>query len=191
MRIRRLSVPILAVLLGAGCASQPAGYDYDNSVDFSRFQRWAWLAQRQGKSSGDARIDSPLVQKRIEAAVSRTLEAKGFEETEAQTADFDVGYLVTVEKRISSSGVSTSVGFGRYSGGSGFGISVGGPGTQPREYEVGTLIIDIKDKKSGKLAWRGSSTSRLDQARTPEESEKVINQMVEEILANFPPNPGA
>jgi len=189
--IRHLTGPILAVLLAAGCASQPAGYDYDDSVDFSRFQRWAWLPQRQEKPSGDAHIDSPLVQKRIEAAVSRALEGKGFEETEAQTADFVVGYLVTVEKRMSSSGVSTSVGFGRYSGGSGFGISFGGPATQPREYEEGTLIIDIKDKQSGKLAWRGSSTTGLGESETPEESETAINQMVEEILANFPPKPGA
>lgn len=190
MQLLPVTIPILTLMLATGCASQPAGYDYDESVDFSQLHRWAWLPQRQEKSSGDVHIDSPLVRKRIEAAVTRTLQAKGYQQADTQEADFDVGYLVTVDKRLSSSGVSSSVGFGRYSGGSGFGISFGGPGTQPREYEEGTLIIDFKNQNSGKLIWRGSSTRRLGQAGTPEKSEKMINEVVEEILANFPPERG-
>ena len=191
MHLSCLSIPLLAVVLGAGCAGQPAGYDYDDSVDFDKLRRWAWLPQAEEKSSVDPRIDNPLLKRRIESAVSRNLEAKGYEKSEAQAADFDVGYLVTIENKISSSGVSTSIGFGRYSGGSGFGISMSGPGTQPREYEEGTLIIDIRDTASGKLVWRGSSTTRLDPAHTPKESEKDVNRIVDEILANFPPKPGA
>jgi len=182
-----LSPILLAAVLAAGCASQQAGYDYDDAVDFGKLRRWAWLPEPREKPSADARLDSPLLRKRIEAAVSRTLEARGFEQTQAQAADFEVGYIVTVEKKISSSGISSSIGFGRYSGGSGFGISFGGPATQPREYEEGTLIIDIKARDSGKLVWRGSSTRGLGQAASPEESEKVVNSVVEEILANFPP----
>jgi len=180
-------IVVLAVVLGAGCASQPAGYDYDDSVDFSQLQRWTWLVQAQENPSTDPRIDNPLLKKRIEASLSRTLEAKGYEKSDMQAADFEVGYLVTVQKKLSSSGVSTSVGFGRNSGGSGFGISIAGPGSQPREYEEGTLIIDIRDKASDRLVWRGSSTSRLGRAATPEESQEKINTIVEEILANFPP----
>jgi hypothetical protein len=190
VHLSRLSPVLLAAVLAAGCANQPAGYDYDEAIDFAKLQTWTWLPEPQEKPSGDARLDSPLLKKRIEAAVSRTLETKGFKQSDAQAADFEVGYIVTVEKKISSSGISSSVGFGRYSGGSGFGISFGGPATQPLEYEEGTLIIDIKAKDSGKLVWRGSSTRRLGQAATPEESEKVVNAVVNEILANFPPKAG-
>lgn len=190
-RYSRLKATLLAVSLGAGCAGQQATYDYDNAVDFGKYRRWTWLPQSESKPSGDPRIDSPLMRQRIEAAVTRTLETRGYAKSEAQAADFDVGYLVMIENRVDTSGVSTSIGFGRSSGGSGVGISIGGPATRPREYEEGTLIIDVRDKDSGKLVWRGTSTRRLGRARTPEESEQIVNEIVEEILANFPPKRGA
>jgi hypothetical protein len=187
VRISTLITPILAAVVVLACTSPSSQYDYDQSVDFGKYRRWAWLPRPQQQPSGDPRIDNSLTRQRIESAVSRNLAAKGYEQVDAEAADFRVGYVVTVEKRLDSSGVSTSIGFGRYSGGSGFGISIGGPGTPIREYEEGTLLIDIRDKDSDDLLWRGSSTSRLDEATTPEESEQKINGIVGEILANFPP----
>ena len=187
MRLAHLVAPMMAAALALGCAGQQAYYDYDQSVDFGKLRRWAWLPHADEKPSGDPRIDNPLTRQRIESAVTRTLTARGYEKSSEDTADFRVGYLVTVEKNVSSGGVSTSFGFGRYSGGSGVGVTIGGPSTPLREYDEGTLFIDIKDPKSGDLLWRGSSTSRLGQADTPEQSEKVIDRIVEEILANFPP----
>ena len=187
MRLLHLAAPLVAAALALGCSGPQAYYDYDQSTDFAKLKRWAWLPQAEEKASGDPRIDNSLTRQRIESAVTRTLTAKGYEKSSEETADFRVGYVVTVEKRLGSGGVSTSFGFGRYSGGSGVGVTIGGPSTPAREYEEGTLLIDIKDPKTGDLMWRGSSTSRLGQADTPEQSEKVIDRIVEEILANFPP----
>jgi hypothetical protein len=191
MCISRLATPILAMLVAAGCAGPRASYDYEPSVDFSAYRQWAWLPKPQEESSGDPRIDNSLTRNRIESAVARNLAAKGFNKTEPAKADFDVGYVVMVDKQLDSgSGVSTSVGYGRWSGGSGFGISFGGPGTTLREQEVGTLLIDVRDHESGNLLWRGSSKRRIGQSTTPEESERVIDEIVGEILANFPPPAG-
>jgi hypothetical protein len=186
MKLARIALSLTATAVLTSCATQRAHYDFDNSVDFAQYHHWAWLPEPKKQASGDHRIDNPLTMQRIEAAVERNLAAKGFERSESD-ADFEVGYLVTVEKQLSSSGVGGSFGFGRYSGGSGVGMSFGGPQIQIREYEEGTLILDITDAGSDKLIWRGSSTSRLGEARTPEDSERIINRMVEEILANFPP----
>lgn len=190
MRLSQFIIPVLAVLLASGCAGQSANFDYDNSVEFGKYRRWAWLPKPQEQPSGDPRIDNALTRKRIESAVSRSLAAKGYEKTAEKTADFSVGYIVTIQQKLSSSGVSTSFGFGRYSHGSGVGVSIGGPSTPTHEYEEGTLFIDIRDRNSGDLVWRGSSTSRLDKASTPEESEQKINMIVEEVLMNFPPENG-
>lgn len=187
MRILRLIIWNLALALAAGCATQPANYDYDDSVDFGNYRHWSWLPHSEGQASGDPRIDNSLTRKRIESAISSSLAAKGYEQSDPEAADFRVGYVVTIQKRPGSTTVGTSVGFGRYGGGSGFGISFGGPATTIGEYEEGTLLIDVRDRKTGDLIWRGSSTSRLDQTATPEESERKINEIVEEILANFPP----
>ena len=48
-------------------------------------------------------------------------------------------------------------------------------------------MIDMKSPDSHDLLWRGSSTNVLGQSDTPEESEQLINRLVDEILTNFPP----
>ncbi len=65
---------------------------YDESVDFGRYLRWAWLPQPQKQLSGNPRIDNALTRKRIESAVSRSLATKGYEQADAQLADFRVGH---------------------------------------------------------------------------------------------------
>lgn len=190
MRLSRLTAPALAIVLAAACASPQATYDYDEAVDFSRYRRWAWLPMREEQPSGDPLIDNPLTRQRIESAVARSLAAKGYEKSDPAAADFEVGYAVTVEGTLGSSGASTTFGFGRYGGGSGVGISISSPGIPIREQGEGMLIIDVRDPASGKLVWRGSSTRRIGRSGSPEESEQTIDRIVAEILANFPPERG-
>lgn len=187
MRAFQLISWLPAVLLATGCVTQPASYDYDKAVDFAKYRHWTWLPHPEKQASGDPRVDNPLTRKRIESAISRNLDARGYRQSDAEMADFRVGYLVTVRKVPSSTTVGGSIGFGRYRGGSGIGISIGGPAVPLNDYEKGTLFIDMRDSRTDDLAWRGSSTGQLDPFASPEESQQRINTIVDEILKNFPP----
>jgi hypothetical protein len=44
------------------------------------------------------------------------------------------------------------------------------------------------DTKSKKLIWRGSAKAQVQHIGTPEESEKLINAAVKEILKKYPPS---
>lgn len=61
--------------------------------------------------------------------------------------------------------------------------------TTVREYEVGTLIIDLVDNKTTKLIWRGSVADTIRDKNTPEERVQIINQAVGSVMANYPPKP--
>jgi hypothetical protein len=72
--------------------------------------------------------------------------------------------------------------YGRYWGGYwGYG------GVSVYKYEEGTLIIDFVEPNSKNLLWRGAAKSEIDNARTPEKRDKMINDSVQEILKHFPP----
>ena len=43
------------------------------------------------------------------------------------------------------------------------------------------------ESNSKNLLWRGAAKSVVDDARTPEKRDKVINEAVQKILENFPP----
>ena len=55
------------------------------------------------------------------------------------------------------------------------------------QYEQGRLILDFVDSKSNKLLWQGSAEVDIDFVRNPEQSRKMINEVVQKILEKYPP----
>ena len=55
------------------------------------------------------------------------------------------------------------------------------------QYEQGRLILDFVDSKSKNLLWQGSAEVDIDFIRNPEQSKKIINEVVQKILEKYPP----
>ena len=173
---------ILGLLLGSAlaCASN-VSQDYDPEIDFSRYRTFDWSVG-DVVPTGSVELDNPLLHKRIRKAVERTFVEKGFVHVEDTRPDFFISFHLAVERRLSSSGVRTSIGgYGRHGG-----ISVGG-GETLREIEEGTLAVDVLDGRTHELSWRGVGRRRLRGGGTPEESTRAVNRIVVAILESFPP----
>lgn len=175
------------VLLAVGCAGKQVTQDYDPQTDFSTFRTYAWQPQSSEKS-GDPRLDAPLLHKRIRTAIDTVLQQQGYRKA-GDAPDFYVQYYVAVKERMDSTRSSVYMGGATGGGGSGVGVSVGIP-LGAATYEEGTLVIDFLEPTARKLVWRGSTTRRLKYADTPEENEKLIQDVVARILAQFPPGAG-
>lgn len=183
----RILIVGVLVLLGA-CAAGGArvSTDYDPNEDFSALKRYAWLPVEQNQSQGEKSV-SPLVHKRIREAVDSVLAQKGYKRMEKTTADFLVIYYVTVAQKTSGGSTYGSIGFSRYGRSGGAGVSVGVPLGGSRQYEEGTLIIDILDAGKNQLIWRGSTTRKITPRSSPAENREQISLIVGEILSRFPP----
>jgi hypothetical protein len=66
-------------------------------------------------------------------------------------------------------------------------MSVGGGRSKPRVKQEGTLYLNFIDPGSNALIWQGSATAEIREKSSPEEQQQRINQIVAEILKNFPP----
>jgi hypothetical protein len=173
-------LPLLVGLLA--CASVTVSHDYDTEADFAGYRTFGWSAV-ETPQTGNVELDNPLLQRRVRDAIERVLAAQGYQQLEDHEPDFYVTYHLGVEKRLTSSGMSTSVGsYGRHGG-----VSVG-TGSTVREVDEGTLAIDVIDTQSGELVWRGTGKRRLRDAETPEKTTEAVNRTVEAILAEFPPS---
>lgn len=167
-----------------GCSTNVI-VDYDKSVNFAAIRSYT-LLPKSARSTEDTRLDSPLVDKRIITAIERNLQAKGISKQQA-SADIQVKYRVDVKQEIVSddSGVSMMFGIGGNRSALGLGYSV--PSADVKSHDLGVLTIDFISSKSEQLVWRGTSSRRLYDAGTPEDSEKLINSIVKEILDTYPP----
>jgi hypothetical protein len=178
----------LLVAVGVACSSVRTHYDFDPRTDFAAWRTYAWYRSASAPS-GDPRLDSELLHARIEAAVDRTLAAQGFAPVRDRPPDFYVNYHLSTEQRLDVRTIDRAyVGgpHGRRWAGAGWG-GVGWTETRVDQYEEGTLVIDFVDASARRLAWRGSGTRRLARDFQPERVTERVNEAVEEILAQFPP----
>ena len=186
--MRKIWLAVLATtLVLGGCSGIQVNQDYDPATDFTSMQAYRWESETQEKT-GDLRIDNPLRDTRIRAAVKSQLSDKGFVLSADGKATFLVRYQYTLRQKIESDGATGGIGFGVGSFGSRGGVAIG-TGNNIREYDEGTLTIDFVDAVSQTLLWRGTGNQRFREYKDPEKTSRDINALVEKILAQFPPQP--
>lgn len=177
----KISLPLLLALISlTGCVS-PTTVDYDRSAaaKFGDYKCFV-IDSRETRANYQDVVLSPIVDRRIESAIGRTLTAKGMSQNCANP-DFRVTFntVTKTKTEVNDLGVGTTP-FRRhpYFGSAGYShIDID-------QYEQGTFIVDIIDNQSKQLVWRGAYTKRLGWS-APTDAE--VQAIVEDILANFPP----
>lgn len=185
MKIVPAILSALALCL-VGCSNLQVTTDFDPDVDFSNVRSYAWLDQRSGVE-GENNPNS-LLDRRVRGAVDAELLARGLAIADRQSADVLVSYHIGVEKKLDVNTIHSGYGYGSGWYGSRGRTYAGYSETYVREYEEGTLLIDLIDPARNELIWRGSGQARVQQASTPEEREKRVREVVGKVLAGFPPS---
>ncbi|MDX1442208.1 MAG: DUF4136 domain-containing protein [Gammaproteobacteria bacterium] len=183
MKLRPLfsiALTTCAMLLLAACSRMPM-HEFDPEANFDNYQSWRWQAPEYGNGDvADPILDSPLLGKRVEAAVNEILGGRGFSR-DAEHADFVVTYHTSKDFDLYDNGPSFSIGLAQ--GWRHFHTGVVYD-TRTRVDKKGVLIIDIIDAETDALAWRGWTTLPL--AQEYFDSPKLLGS-VRDILAAFPP----
>lgn len=174
---------VLLVLLAGGCSRVQVSQDYRSGADFSRYRMYQWQTGEQPESA-DMRVSNPLLHERFQQAINGLLLSRGY--YQGVPADFLVGYSYRIQTRLESDPYDSRVGFGygRYDRYGGVGFRTGGT---VRQYDVGILVIDFSDARTGELIWRGTGSERVGTHSTPEDTTTYVNRMVYAILQQFPP----
>lgn len=179
--LRSFALLLLSGLITA-CGTT-VNVDYDQSADFAAVKTFN-LDKTPSKISDDPRINSPLVQQRVTAAIRDTLQQKGLRA--AGQGDVRVSYRIDVKQEIESDQSGVSVGIGTFSRNVGIGFGYGFPAAEVESYDQIRLTIDLQ-RPDGQLLWRGSDTRRLQAGSTPEKNTQLINELVQSILETYPP----
>jgi hypothetical protein len=174
----------LLMAAATACASPKIGYDYDPSANFSGYHTYTWMPGEQEKT-GDRRVDNSQVNIRLRTVIGAQLRLKGYTTSGDEKPDFYVAYHVGVKDMVADVTQHFSDEHApRLTTRSSSGAPTGG---EPQPYTTGTLLIDIIDAASNKLAWRGTAAGEVDPGLTSEERDERIRTIVHEMLSHFPP----
>jgi hypothetical protein len=170
-----------AMLILSACSSFDVNTDYDPSTDFASFK--SYYLKPDVKIPGDVLQNMEFDRKRIFDAIERELQSKGLEQANESSADLIVVSYAGVKEKVNLNTYGYSAGpyWGPYYGGS------YSTQTVVTHYNEGTLHIDIMDAKAKSLIWKGQGTAVMEQTRSPQERQQIIDEAVQEILYYFPP----
>ena len=147
--------------------------EYDEKAEFGVFEDYKFMTE---VSISDTRDNHSTENKRtFENAIHQELSRKGLQETESP--DLFVNFFVVDEQK-SESITQTSYRDQQYGG-------MTHLDTYIKNYEQGTLIIDLVSVKTKQLVWRGIGTGVI--TGKQKDMEKTISEAVKAVLSEYPP----
>ena len=180
---RRIASTLGMVLIGmmmTGCSSTTVDSDFDHDIDFSKYKTFAWFDHSHSKYK--PQHANQIVDARIHRAIAEELISKGFTQTAPDTADILITYHTSTEQKIDVYHSGYGYGYGYWGGY--WGPYGGMPTTTVSQYDVGTLILDVIDRSTNDLVWRGMIQKALSRS---DSSEEKVKKHAARLLHSFPP----
>jgi hypothetical protein len=161
------------LLVVSSAVSQDVDYNFDKTVDFSRFKTYKWTT-----------LDNPSpIDKLTDEQIKTTLEAafskKGLAKVEGDgSADLLIGYQSNenVERR-----------FAQLTPGYTMGPGWSAAAEQKAVIYQGELDVDMYDPANHKLVWRGAASKTLDTNASPKKRQKNLEKAASNLMKDYPP----
>jgi len=169
-------IPLLLLfVVAASCSSVRVATDYDRKADFNTYNTYAFY-----KPGIDKAEINDLDKKRILRAIDAELSAKGLSKN--KEADLLVSIFTKERERVDV--YNNNFGYG-------WGWNPWYYGSYNRssvsQSTEGSLYIDLIDANTNELVWQGIGSARLVTGGDISDKEERIREIVNEILAEYPP----
>ena len=165
---------LLLTIFLLNCGGSRTLYDYDTKARFDRYETFSWL--ERGANTPQL---IPPVDEAIRSSINWHLEAAGLRLVDGE-GDLQVTYHVGNKAPIDTAPFEYTYWPGRWSYGGYYG------GAAPFVFPRSALIVDLIDRRSRRLVWRGS-TGQVMKSAAIEKQAVRIEEAVEETLKAYPP----
>lgn len=182
---------ILCILILSSCSHVTKKWNFNQSIDFSKYQTYSWIKNESEKKENKF---NDFLHPEVVRHIEKTLESKGLKKTSFDKADVHINYMINVSDKViqnqyydyytiggrSSHMRRSYAPYGYY--------GYGGPYYSNRmEYEEASLVIDILDKHTRGIAWRGNASKTIDRSKNLKKQLEVIKNAIDKLFKNYPP----
>lgn len=188
LRERKMKYFILStlfMLMLSACGSVNVQTEVGTGVGLAKMGSFGWLEKRNVSLDG-VEVNNPDVDKWVKASVEKQLQRKGYKKATNNQPDFLVSWIGAIEKKVKVDSIEhfySSYGYGPVAAGMPLEVK---KGDAIREYEEGTILLDVLDPATHTMLWRGRGTDRLLQGMEKDDAALYVNRVVKNILKTFP-----
>ncbi len=175
----------VALVALASCSSLKVTSDKDQTVDFSTYSTFEFYGWEENSDQLMNRFD----RERVEQAFANEFAKRNLRPVKAgEEGQLVISLFIVTEQKTSTTAHTSHMGGygGYYDYGPGWGWGGGHSMTTYNEhdYEVGTLIVSVYDKKEQQLIWESVGVGTIDE--NPQSRERKIPAYVQQIMAEYP-----
>lgn len=177
---------IAVLMLAAIAAEAQVHVDFDKGVDFKKYKTFKFEPGKVVRKLGVKDTSNTFMNQYIDEAVTKDLAAKGLRPSNSHP-DVVITYLAGAREKQEVQNYMSTMGFYPYSGFYGYGMGGWwGPRWNNfwvRNYEEGTVIIDMYDAHTDQLIWRSYAVSSINKFN----EKKFVEKQVGKSFKHFPP----
>src|SRR5688572_15387087 len=177
-RLIQATATVCAAAVLAGCATRSTASSHvDLNVDFAKYRTFEW-GPPDGSPVGDPRLDgNATFVDHLQGAVEKQLAARGYEHSVFQRADLLIHFHASIDQRLDIDAADARHGY----------CLDDNCRNGVREYEAGTLIVDVVDRYTNQLVWRGWSQRSVDGVLEDRDRlVRLIDEGVARMFVGFP-----
>ena len=187
--IKFVTLLVFSAFILASCSDNKLSIKTDyKSIAYGKLESYRWYDKAQPENNSNI---TDNVRQFIKDAIDQELTIKELLIQDKGDVDFYVNFSVTTNQRVDIENYNTYSGAAPgYNWNRDTGLQKSIYTEQKTElvyYREGSLVIDIIDPSSDKLIWRGVAKKNLNEELSKGQREKLINQAVSAVLADFPP----
>ncbi|HEX4912696.1 MAG TPA: DUF4136 domain-containing protein [Vicinamibacterales bacterium] len=143
--MRWIAIAFLSGTAMAGCASLTVSSHVERGINFAEYVTYDW-GRRDSLPVGDARLDNnEFFRDYVEGAIEKRLLAKGYERATGGEPDVVIHYHATVAQKLDVRDADSSFA----------NCFDEDCAARVSEFEQGTLVVDVVDRRTNRLIWRG------------------------------------
>jgi len=148
----------------------------ERNVNFAEYVTYDW-GPPDNLPVGDPRLDNnPFFRDYVQGAIEKKLTAKGYEQALTGEPDLLIHYHASVNQRVEV-----------YESDSRYGYCYGDCEARVVDYEQGTLVVDVVDRKTSKVIWRGWAQDVMNGVIDNQDRlEKQVDEGVTKMMVLLP-----
>jgi hypothetical protein len=177
---RRALLAFVAATLGGQVAMAKVAVIQSPSAALAKGKSFAWAPKSTALLSRDPRLNNEIVAEHLRLAIESSLIARGYRLAPVPAdADLMVSYQVTLQDktdiRLNSNGIVCRPRLG---------CTAPGYDLSQSDYTQGTLVLDLRERSTGRLVWRATNDKKL---KSKDASQDRLNKELMAMTKSLPP----